>query len=113
ATILKAAVNGSAPFTSLQKGAIQVSSDDGLSLVPYSGSDAGEITINGEINKLASNIGIARNFAGVHWRTDYSEGLKLGEAVAISLLRDQGRLCHGEKFSGFAITKFDGTTISI
>ena len=69
--------------------------------------------MNGEINKLASNIGMARNFAGVHWRSDYSEGLKLGEAVAISLLRDQGRLCRGENFSGFTITKFDGRTIVI
>jgi membrane-associated phospholipid phosphatase len=112
ATILKAAVNGSAPFTSLQKGAIQVSSDDGLSLVPYPGSDTGQITINGEINKLASNIGIARNFAGVHWRTDYSEGLKLGERVALSVLSDQKETFQ-EDFSGFVITKFDGSTVTV
>ncbi len=112
ATILKAGVNGSTPFTSLQKGAIQVSSDDGLSLVPYAGSDASQITINGEINKLASNIGIGRNFAGVHWRTDYSEGLKLGERVALSVLADQKETFQ-EDFSGFVITKFDGSTVSV
>lgn len=114
ATILKAGVNGSAAFTSLQKGAgaIQVASDDGLSLVPYAGSDASQITINGEINKLASNIGIGRNFAGVHWRTDYSEGLKLGERVALSILADQ-RATFQEDFSGFVITKFDGSTVTV
>jgi hypothetical protein len=112
ATILKAGVNGSTLFTSLQKGAIQVSSGDGLSLVPYAGADASQITINGEINKLASNIGIARNFAGVHWRTDYSEGLKLGERVALSVLADQKETFQ-EDFSGFIITKFDGSTVTV
>jgi hypothetical protein len=89
-----------------------VSSDDGLSLVPYTGSDAGQITIDGEINKLASNIGIGRNFAGVHWRTDYSEGLNLGERVALSVLSDQKETFQ-EDFSGFVITKFDGSTVTV
>src|SRR5579862_8225160 len=111
ATLLKAAFDGTVQFNTLR--AIQIASADGLCLLPYTESDANQITVNGEINKLASNIGMARNFAGVHWRSDYSEGLKLGEAVAISLLRDQGRLCRGENFSGFTITKFDGQTIVI
>jgi hypothetical protein len=33
--------------------------------------------------------GVGRNFAGIHWRADCQAGLLLGEAVAISLLRDQ------------------------
>jgi hypothetical protein len=108
ATILKAAFDGSAMFGTLINGTIQKASEDGLTLLAYTGSDADQITINGEINKLASNIGLARNFAGVHWRTDYSDGLKLGEAVALSILSDQ-REVYGEDFSGFRITKFDGT----
>ena len=63
--------------------------DDGLSLVPYTGADANDLTVGGELNKLASNVGIGRNIAGVHWRSDATESLKLGEAVAISILRDQ------------------------
>ena len=51
-------------------GAIVTANADGRSLVPYTGSDADHITINGEINKLASNIGQARDFAGIHWRSD-------------------------------------------
>jgi hypothetical protein len=89
-----------------------VASEDGLSLAPYSGADAGQITINGEINKLASNIGLGRNFAGVHWRTDYSDGSKLGEAVALSILSDQKGV-YGEDFEGFEITKFDGTNVTV
>jgi hypothetical protein len=84
-----------------------------LSLVPYTGTDAGQITINGEINKLASNIAIARNFASVHWRTDYSASLRLGEAVAISILRDQQHCYAGEDFSGFTIRTFDGKLVTI
>lgn len=84
-------------------------SADGLSLEPYSGPP---LTIGGELNKLATNIAFGRNFAGVHWRSCATEGLKLGEAVAISILRDQ-KLTYNEYFRGFKLTKFDGTTITI
>jgi hypothetical protein len=112
ATILKAAVDGSVQFNTLTGGVIQMTSEDGLSLVPYPGSDTQEINVNGEINKLASNIGVGRNHAGVHWRTDYSDGLKLGEAIALSILTDQ-RGVYSETFSGFTITKFDGSTVTV
>jgi hypothetical protein len=113
ATILKAAFDGDVPFSALTSGGIVTAREDGLSLVPYTGSDASQITINGEINKLASNIGLGRNFAGIHWRSDYTAGLILGEAVAISILRDQRDVYAGEDFAGFTITKFDGTTIAV
>ena len=86
--------------------------DDGLSLVPYAGSDAGAITVGGELNKIASNVGLGRNIAGVHWRSDATESHKLGEAIAIGLLKEQ-RACYNEAFSGFSLTKFDGTTITV
>ena len=82
---------------------------DGLSLVPYTGP---ALTVGGELNKLASNVAIGRNIAGVHWRSDATESLKLGEAVAISILRDH-RGCYNETFSGFTFTKFDGTTVTL
>lgn len=81
----------------------------GTSLVPYSGPP---LTVGNELNKLAANVGVGRNFAGVHWRSDYKESLKLGEEVAISMLRDQ-RSCYNEPFTGFSLTKFDGTTITV
>ncbi|OIJ11476.1 phosphoesterase [Anaerobacillus alkalilacustris] len=82
---------------------------DGLKLVPYSGTS---LTIGGELNKLASNISFGRDMAGVHWRTDGVEGMRLGEAVAIEVLKDY-RKTYNEKFSGFTLTKFDGTVITI
>jgi hypothetical protein len=89
-----------------------IPNSDGTSLVAYTGSDAGQLTIESEMNKLAANVAIGRNFAGVHWRSDYQESLLLGEAVAISLLRDQ-RACYNETFAGLTFTKFDGTQITV
>jgi hypothetical protein len=84
-------------------------SDDGLSLVPYTGA---ALTVGGELNKLASNIALGRDAAGVHYRSDGIEGIKLGEAVAISILRDTATL-YNEAFPGFSFTKYDGTPVTI
>ena len=86
-----------------------VPNGDGSGLIPYEGPD---LTVGGELNKIASNVAQGRNIAGVHWRTDASEAIKLGEAVAISVLRDQ-KPTYREPFRGFTLTKFDGTTITI
>ncbi|HKG47414.1 MAG TPA: vanadium-dependent haloperoxidase [Pyrinomonadaceae bacterium] len=86
--------------------------DDGLSLVPYTGSDAGDLTVGGELNKIAANVALGRNTAGVHWRSDGTESMKLGEAIAIGILKDQ-RACYNEVFNGFTLTKFDGTTMTV
>ncbi|HDX9580050.1 TPA: vanadium-dependent haloperoxidase [Bacillus pseudomycoides] len=86
-----------------------VADANGLSLLPYFGQS---LTIGDELNKLACNIGIGRDMAGVHWRTDMSEGIMLGEAVAIGILHDYKKT-YNENFSGFTFTKFDGTTITI
>jgi hypothetical protein len=80
--------------------------------VPYLAADAGQMTLTGELNKLASNIAQARNIAGVHWRSDATQAMLLGEAVAIRILRDQ-RSCYNEAFGGFTFTKFDGTRITV
>ena len=82
---------------------------DGLALEPYTGP---ELTVRGELNKLASNVATGRNIAGVHWRSDALESLRAGEALALSILRDQ-RACYNEKFGGFTFTKFDGTAVTV
>ncbi len=82
----------------------------GQVLVPYSGSET--LTVGGELNKIASNISLGRNIAGVHWRSDGTESMKLGEEIAISIMRDQ-KACFNEQFNGFSLTKFDGTTITV
>jgi len=70
------------------------------------------LTVGGELNKIASNVALGRNIAGVHWRSDGTESLKLGEAIAISILKDQ-KACYNEQFDGFSLTKFDGTTVTV
>jgi hypothetical protein len=84
---------------------------DGTVLLPYTGFDTGMITVGGELNKVGSNIASGRNFAGIHWRTDFTEGMKLGEAVAIGVLQEQ-KATYNEN-SSFTLTKLDGTTITI
>lgn len=110
-TILKAWFKESTRLVDIDINPVQPT-DDGLSLVPYAGSDAEDITVGGELNKIAANVALGRNTAGVHWRSDATESLKLGEQIAIGILREQ-RACHNEVFYGFSLTKFDGTTITV
>ena len=81
----------------------------GQGLVPYVGPP---LTVRGELNKIASNVALGRNIAGVHWRSDATESLLLGEEVAISILRDQ-RASYNEPFGGFTFTRFNGTSITV
>jgi hypothetical protein len=110
-TILKAWFKETTRFVDIGLNPVQPA-DDGLSLVPYPGSDAGDITVGGELNKIAANVALGRNTAGVHWRSDATESMKLGEAIAIGILKDQ-RACYNEVFNGFSLTKFDGTTVTV
>jgi len=64
------------------------------------------------VNKLAYNIAIGRNTAGVHFRSSAINGMLLGEEVAIGILHDY-RATYNEDFEGFSLTKFDGTKITI
>ncbi len=64
-----------------------------------------------KLTKLAANTAVGRDHAGVRWRTDYAESLKLGVDVAISVQADQ-RLCYNEDFNGFTFTRFDGTVVT-
>lgn len=105
-TVLKAWFDESAPMPNPE-----VPTADGLSLVPYTGADAGSLTVGGELNKVAANIAIGRNTAGVHWRSDYFDSIRLGERVAICILSNQ-RKDYNEDYS-FTFTSFDGKTVKI
>jgi hypothetical protein len=85
---------------------------DGSSLVavPPSSLDR-PLTVEGELNKLASNIAVGRNWAGVHYFSDYYESVRLGERVALGLLEEQ-KLTYGETFS-MTVPLFDGTSVRI
>ncbi len=86
-----------------------IASSDGQPLLSYSGES---LTVGGELNKLATNIAIGRDTAGVQWRSDGIEGLHLGEAVAIGTLQDY-KATYNENFQGFSFTKFNGQSITI
>ncbi len=85
-----------------------VGSDDGSSVTPY----AGALTVGGELDKLAANIAIGRNIAGVHYWSDGIQGMYLGEQVALAFLADQ-RVTYHEGFAGFSLNRFDGSTVTI
>lgn len=107
ATILKAFFDGSTSIASLFT---VKHSQDGDSLVSYSGSTSG-MTVNTELNKLAANIAIGRNWAGVHYRADGDYGMDLGEKVAIQYLKDL-KASYNESVT-FNLRKFDGSTTTI
>ena len=91
---------------------VVVPSDDGLTLNPYTGSDADSLDINGELSKLAFNISLGHGVhAGIHFRSSSFWSILLGEQVALSILRDRAK-SYAEPFT-ITITKFDGTLAKI
>jgi hypothetical protein len=106
-TVLKFFFNGGAAIVNPL-----VPSADGLLLEPYNGTDAGMMTVNGELHKLAHNISFGHGIhAGIHWRSDTDYSMLLGEAVALTFLQDQA-FTYQEDFA-VTLTKFDGTTVTI
>jgi hypothetical protein len=80
----------------------------GTTLLPYSGDD---LTVGNELDKLAANVSLGRDAAGIHYRSDYTESIRLGENVAIGILEEQ-KATYNEEVS-FTFTRFDGTAITI
>lgn len=90
-----------------------VPSPDGASLTPYV-APVGEppLTVNGELHKLAHNVSFGHGIhAGIHWRSDTETSIQLGEAVALSYLRDRAHT-YNEHFST-SLTKLDGSVTTI
>ena len=78
---------------------------DGGKAIP---TGAPNLTLNGELHKLASNISFGHGiFAGIHWRSDTVESIRLGEQVAISVIEDRIQ-SYNEPLS-VRITRVDGT----
>ena len=110
-TILKAFFDHAHPLTIAGDAKTAfVPTEDGtrLDTVPVNN---GILTVEGELNKLASNISIGRDWAGVHYFSDYIESIRLGEKIAIGILEEQ-KLTYSENFS-MTVPLFDGGTIRI
>lgn len=65
------------------------------------------LTLEGELNKLAANISIGRNMAGVHYFSDYYDSLRMGEAIALGILEEQV-LCYTQEPFVVSVPTFDG-----
>lgn len=89
-----------------------VPNSDGTALVSYDPAYGGVLTVESELNKLASNISLGRDFAGLHYRSDGDLGIQLGEEMAISILQELVQTFN-ENFAGFSFNRFDGTPITI
>jgi hypothetical protein len=90
----------------------QVPSSDGTTLNNYTGSDAGDMTVNGELHKLAHNVSFGHGIhAGIHWRSDTDTSIELGEKVALAVLRDRAHT-YNEKFT-VKLKRVDGSHATI
>jgi len=78
----------------------------------YAGNDIGKMTVGGELNKVASNVAMGRSMGGVHWRSDNTRSLRLGEEIAIEILRKRTAE-YAEKAVSFTFTSFDRKTVRI
>ena len=117
-TVLKAMLNthnGLNKINWSDLGLAVVHSVDGDNLVSYPNSTS-NMTIVGELNKLASNVALGRDWAGVHYRCDGDCGVALGEEYAISYLVDKAKEypeTYSGEFEGWILEKFDGSLIRI
>lgn len=81
-------------------------SDDNVAAYP------GTLMMFDELDKLASNVGVGRLFAGVHYRSDHDHAVRLGELMALRTLQDWTRL-YNEPFQGFQVRTFGGNTLTV
>ncbi len=74
---------------------------------PVPGEPDRYLTLEGELNKLAANISIGRNMAGVHYYSDYSDSLRMGEQIALGILEEQALGYPTDPFV-LSVPTFDG-----
>lgn len=70
------------------------------------------LTLEGELNKLAANISIGRNMAGVHYFTDYYDSVRMGEEISLGILEEQALTYLTDPFV-LSVPTFDGDVVRI
>ncbi|MEJ6394178.1 vanadium-dependent haloperoxidase [Gymnodinialimonas sp. 2305UL16-5] len=111
-TVLKAFFDMAEPLSKALGGATHFhTGDPGDPTNLKLGDPLGTQTIEGELNKLAANISIGRNMAGVHYYSDYYDSLRLGERIAASIIEEQ-MLNYNEAVS-MSFNSFDGDAVHI
>lgn len=81
---------------------------DGSKLVNKNGV---QLTVQGELDKLAANIAIGRDMAGVHFYSDYYDSLRLGERIAVGILMEQCP-AYGDSIES-VFNSFDGDRLTV
>ena len=71
------------------------------------------MTIEGELNKVAANISIGRDWAGVHYYSDYVQSMIMGEEIAIGMLQEQSITYPFADQLTMTVPKFDGSKVLI
>jgi hypothetical protein len=87
-------------------------STNGTDRVEFDMTGHDALTIHGELNKLAANISLGRNWAGVHYRTDGDLGMELGEKIAIAWFKDNIAR-QIESVGTITFVGFDGATKTV
>ena len=100
-TILKAFFDETSPMN------LKVPNEDGSKLVDIESKS----TIGDELNKLATNVAVGRNWAGVHYRFDAIMGIECGEDVAIRILQQYLAQLNSDHI--FKFTKYNGAYVEI
>jgi hypothetical protein len=111
-TVIKAFFNDQTKIKDLFT-PVKVDPNDPKKLIPLHCEGEDDMTVGSELDKLASNIALARDFGGVHYRSDSEEGVLLGEKAAIKYLQDHARTYAEEGFKGFELTTRRGIRIRI
>jgi hypothetical protein len=78
----------------------------------YIGAHVDNITVGSELNKIASNVAMGRSMGGVHWRTDNTRSLRLGEEIAIEILKKRTAE-YAERPVSFTFRSFDRQRVHI
>jgi len=87
-----------------------VPTEDGLCLTGIE-VVSGKLTVEDELNTLASNISIRRDWAAVDYFTNYIESLHMEKQIAIGILEEQ-KITFAENFS-MTVPLLDGGSIRI
>ena len=80
--------------------------------LPVEGKPNQFLTLEGELNKLAANISIGRNMAGVHYFSDYYDSLRMGEEIALGILEEQALTYSTDPFV-LSVPTFNGDVVRI
>lgn len=68
----------------------------------------GGLTVGNELNKLAANISIGRNMAGVHYYSDYIDSLTMGEEIATGIMSELALTYRGTDQFSMSFETFGG-----